>query len=165
MIDCQNPECPQAGKCGGECARNFDYDSRVDPWDLFRSAVRKASQIVLTTRDDFTQNTRVYKGTRHTLNPEWKSLTYDIASLSTTPEEYIERDVQERILDPLFEPVLNLRWNWYLYPPIYEKVHELVMHVWDEETKSWGPLGYGISDYRVDTFTHIIEPKDNNGLG
>lgn len=22
-ILCQNPECPQTGKCGGECARNF----------------------------------------------------------------------------------------------------------------------------------------------
>lgn len=21
--DCQNPECPKVGKCGGECARNF----------------------------------------------------------------------------------------------------------------------------------------------
>lgn len=22
-ISCQNPECPRAGRCGGECARNF----------------------------------------------------------------------------------------------------------------------------------------------
>lgn len=22
-IDCQNPECPKAGRCDGECAKNF----------------------------------------------------------------------------------------------------------------------------------------------
>lgn len=142
----------------------LQYLAEVNNELMFKDAVRKAAQIELITWDDHSTFVRTYKGTRHTLNPEWISMNYDLSYLREIPEGYVEKDVHEKILDPLFEPILDLSWEHYFLVPIdwgLVKMHGtpyewhrspyphngppipsdvmLTMSVWDEETKEWIP--------------------------
>lgn len=106
----------------------LQYLAEVGNHHLFAEAVLGAAKITLEERDDHNQNTRVYKGTRRVLDPEWKSMTFDHALLVKMPKGYVEGEVQRYIIDPLFQPVLDLAWEDYLWPePVTKKFFAGIM--------------------------------------